>query len=581
VDPTILAALGADKTPAFRGLVYAVWKDLDVTLFNNRIPSIRGIVISGDPTATPPIVTSGIDYVVKDLCLRSGLDTDSVDTTDLSPVINTIANTYQSDGSGLPALTLVTGGVVSFYQSRGSGAPFTFTYPGKDGNRPLPAPKLVYPMKDNQTIMFNPYPAEQDSTTGSYKSFLPGWSSLDSYNLLPMVICGVESGGAGPATYDGTAVAPFTPGNVGNFGQANWNMTIVSKLSVAVAGDYTFFCSSNDAVVIGIGNGAKRVSGPLVMGGYTMTVTAEKGYPVVMAEQVDLGENDGHVQPHLDSVLSTFVVNFPAPGVYGIEVDYGCHVDARCLCLNWLMGSDQSPLLPVAGSDGADPIGDPFGFLINEQKDSRTLMEDLKSAFFFDSAESDFVLKFVRRGAHPPVITIAEDDLGIAEEGNRLSEVLTQDQDAPRVVTCNYTDPSFDYQQGSQPKMRSSRVVTSQNEVTLELSSLALSQALARQIAEKTLFVTWMERQPYNLSMWRAVFAMLDSTDVVNFVFEGNVYQARINGGALGQNLVTKLEAVSQLAAAYASVAPGAPGNGVSQTNGWGVAFGSNYGLGN
>src|SRR5208337_1828243 len=43
-DPTILAALGVENTPAYRGLVYAVWTNLDLTSFNNRIPSIRAIV---------------------------------------------------------------------------------------------------------------------------------------------------------------------------------------------------------------------------------------------------------------------------------------------------------------------------------------------------------------------------------------------------------------------------------------------------------------------------------------------------------------------------------------------------------
>ncbi len=581
-DPTIVALLGVDKTPAFRGLVYAVWKDLDVTLFNNRIPSIRGVVLGGDPAATPPLVTSGLDYIVNDLCTRAGVPAASVNTADLAPTVNTVANIYEGDGSGIPALTLHTGGVVSFYQySAGCGAPFEFTYPGKDNNYPLPAPKLVYKMKDNQTIIFNPYPAQQDATTGSYTSFLPGWTTLDSYNLLPMAICGVLPGGAGPATYDGTAYVPFTPGNVGSAGQANWNMTVCCKLRIEVAGNYTFYCSSNDAVVIGIGNGATRVSGPMVMGSHTMTFTAEKGYPVVMAEQLDFGANDGHVQPHLDSCLSTFVVNFPTVGDYGIELDYGCHMDARCLSLNWLMGSVQSPLLPVAGSDGASPAGVPFGYLVNEQKDARTAIAELKSAFFFDGAESDFVLKFVRRGAHPAAMTITEEDLGLAQDNAKLSEMLTQQQDAPRLVICNFTDPSFDYQQGSQTQMRSSRVVTSLTLTTLELAMLAMSQTLARQIAEKTLFTAWMERQPYQFSLWKAAFALLDPTDVVSFVYEGLVYQERLKSIGVGQNFALKLDGVSHLAAAYASAAVGGASTPVSPIDGWGVSDGNSYGSGN
>lgn len=653
-DPTIQASLGVQNTSAFRGLVYAVWTDLPLTNFGNRIPNIRGLVQSGVPNAgmtvtltaaanasggntvytgqaLPGVVdgawvglqftvsgfgnsgnngtnlicvastgavpggstctltlinpngiaethaatakaggagTTTVAAVVEDICVRAGIPAGSLDTTDLDFIQTTTADIYQTDGSGVPALTLVAGGVLTFYQGSGSGSPFEFTYPGADGNFPLPSVKSSYTFAPNQTLIFNPYPAATLIGYPGYTSFLPGWTTLDSYRLLPMTLVGVTSGGAGPATWDGTAVAPFVPGNVGGFNQANWNMVFNGAIKIAVPGNYTFKCSNKDGIIIGFGGGATRVSGPLVnQSARVQTKTALKGYPVMFAQNIHTPDGT-----HIDGngnlqyfTLSTFVINFPVVGTYGIECDYGSHDDARTFCLNWMMGSNQSPLLPVSGTAGADPITDAFGFSITSQKDAKNLINELQKAFFFDCCESDFSLKFIRRGVHASVFTINENDLGVVADNAKIKETIVQEQDAPQTVVVTYIDPALDYQQGSQSKQRSSRIVTTKNQVTSDFS-LVMSQTLARQIAEKTLYTTWMERAPYDFNLWKGFYALLDATDTVDFVFNGLPYQERVKEVSIGQNMQTELRGVSQLAAAYASVASGGNSNGFVAT---------------
>lgn len=660
-DPTIQAVLGVNGTSAFRGLVYAVWNDLAITNFGNRIPSIRGLVQSGTPmagmqvdlqscaafsgghtvytgTALPGVTdgawvgltftvkgfsnaanngvflcsastgavpggttctltlvnvagvletatatatnagvgTIGVDAIVGDICKRCGVDPTMLDVSDLAAVTTTAADVYQSDGSGIPALTLLSGGIVTFYQGSGCGAPFGFTYPGADGNNPLPSPKTSYPMAANETIIFNPYPAAE---LDGYTSFLPGWTSLTSYALIPMAIVGVVSGGSGPATWDGTSVVPFVPGNVGSFSQANWNMVVSAKISVAVAGEYTFRVSCKDGVFIGMGGGAVRVSGPMINNAkFKQTKTALNGYPIMFSNNVSNPDGFNHDgEGNIEGVsLSTFVVSFPTAGAYGIECCYACHDDARTFCLNWMMDGEQSPLLPIGGTAGADPITETFGYIITDQKDGLSVIQELENAFFFDSAESDFTLKFVRRGVHASVLTIAEDDLGLSDDGAKLSESIIQEQDAPQTVNITYLDPSNDYQQGLQTKQRSSRIVTTKNQTTIDFS-LVLSQTMARQIAEKTLYSTWMERTPYDFNLWKAFYALLDPTDTINFVFEGLSFQERLKAVSIGGNMALKLAGVNQLAAAYASAVPGASSQGyvvtVNSDGGVTVAF--------
>jgi len=44
-DPTMASALGIDDTPAYRGSVIAVFRDIDLTSFGNRIPTMNAEVV--------------------------------------------------------------------------------------------------------------------------------------------------------------------------------------------------------------------------------------------------------------------------------------------------------------------------------------------------------------------------------------------------------------------------------------------------------------------------------------------------------------------------------------------------------
>ena len=43
-DAMIQANNGADATPAFRGLCYAVWESMPLATFGNRVPNLRAQV---------------------------------------------------------------------------------------------------------------------------------------------------------------------------------------------------------------------------------------------------------------------------------------------------------------------------------------------------------------------------------------------------------------------------------------------------------------------------------------------------------------------------------------------------------
>lgn len=70
-DPTIQSIDGDDVTPAFRGQVYAVFENLDLTNFGNRVPNMRALISYGSNANSHPNkqIASGPpieDYIVTD-----------------------------------------------------------------------------------------------------------------------------------------------------------------------------------------------------------------------------------------------------------------------------------------------------------------------------------------------------------------------------------------------------------------------------------------------------------------------------------------------------------------------------------
>src|SRR3546814_15271657 len=76
--------------------------------------------------------------------------------------------------------------------------------------------------------------------------------------------------------------------------------------------------------------------------------------------------------------------------------------------------------------------------------------------FLFEGAESDWMVKFVRRGGDP-VLTIPEADIGRLSGGANeeyIKEVRQQEVELPETFGVLYSDVNQDYKQGRQQDKR-------------------------------------------------------------------------------------------------------------------------------
>jgi hypothetical protein len=200
------------------------------------------------------------------------------------------------------------------------------------------------------------------------------------------------------------------------------------------------------------------------------------------------------------------------------------------------------------------------GFVITRQAPAADLIRILMSAYFFDACESDGRIIFVPRGL-PSVASIPQEDIGLATDNGRTTETIGQEQDLPRDVTVIYADPGKDYQQGKQMKTRNSRVVKTKNQITVQIP-MTMAPDFARQVAEKTLYLKWLEKNSYVINLWRAYYMLLDATDVILFTDGSVTFRIRATEMHIGQGYVSQISGVGDNSGNYLSTASGGVSSG-------------------
>jgi hypothetical protein len=131
-DPTIAAAIGIDDTPAYRGSVLAVFRDIDLRSFQNRIPTISAYVVEhgelyGGNQIRP--LKRSVASIIDELCQEAGIDEANIDVSALTDEIYGLASEGASYREVLDellqafAIRVVRSGPVFRFMPGSSGTP--------------------------------------------------------------------------------------------------------------------------------------------------------------------------------------------------------------------------------------------------------------------------------------------------------------------------------------------------------------------------------------------------------------------------------------------------------------------------
>ncbi len=205
------------------------------------------------------------------------------------------------------------------------------------------------------------------------------------------------------------------------------------------------------------------------------------------------------------------------------------------------------------------------GYIIGRQSTVRGSLQPLASLFFFDGVESDYLLKFTLRDGKSVSATITQPDLIPLDEtsGEILRESRTQEVELPVRFTVTYMDKDNDYKQNTHNAKRLRGPVAamnSRNEMGLQIAA-ALSTDFAKQVAEKALYSSWIERSTYSVQLpW--TFLALDPSDIVTITLDdGTSFRTRFIQVDVGVDFALEVNALSEDAAQYTSNVVSDPGS--------------------
>jgi hypothetical protein len=189
------------------------------------------------------------------------------------------------------------------------------------------------------------------------------------------------------------------------------------------------------------------------------------------------------------------------------------------------------------------------GFVVASPQSIRNLIETLQQGYFFDSVESDYILKFVARGGDN-IVTIPENDLVMEHPGKKntvFGITRIQEIELSKRVNLVYLNRLYNYQSATQYSQR--ETTESQEKTVIELP-IVFSDQVAKNIADVRLYSEWVGRTNYQFSL-PMKYAQLEPTDIITVSVSGVTHRVRIVSVQMQSPRILRVQAVAEDNSAY------------------------------
>lgn len=531
-DSLIQANVGAANAPAYRGVAYVVFDNLQLADYGNRMPNVEfEVIVSG---SAAEVATSYLslpdakDWVASAfgngmlLVLNQGYPTYTV----------TALRSYDSGANWSPILTNLSYAVYHcifaaglFYAGTSNGI-----WRSGDGitwaqvKTGVTATALAY----GDGVIY----ATDYGTTNL-------WVSEDGEDWAQQTISAVARNWYGVAVGNGTAVVTAGGATAAARVGASWVDVSIAALSgflriaygnglfVAAGSNGMAYSSDGQSWSAGAAVPASAPHGAAFGGGSFAFAAGQSVYlttdGVTVVSHTEAGKDFyglayGNGIFTTVSISSTYALAFlPAPVISSVASQQ-CSAIVSDIC--------QRAGLTAGQIDVSALTDDVHGYVV-QRSTARAQIEQLMRAFYFDAVESGGKVKFVKRGASP-AITIAEDDLAAHEYGSEPPDTAlvtrTQEMELPLETDIQYLDTGAAYQVGAQYSQR--LTTESENKVSLNFA-IAMSATKAKQIADVLMYDAWTGRTQFDFqTAWKHSY--LEPTDVIDIVKAGRTYTVRL-----------------------------------------------------
>lgn len=576
-SPRMQAALGVANTPAYRGLAYLVFEDLELGKYGNTLMGAQ------------------IKVEVLKSSTASGITQVSTLTLSGSPA-----------SFGSSAMHCSSAGIVDVFRQSGTGYYVRTRYAASENTEidqdmfvQASANTPFFGWSDRAEIAY-PYYAGgwylncQDKNgfiwfSAEFPLYLVGGQLTAFYRRRKEVVAHLPNGGAGevydlslgfpvllistaPGSTKGALSAIFLGENV-NYGlttkkwficyDKNWielwshDMTssTMDTINYALAG--TLGCireiSTDGVACLNVGYKFWKVSEagwdylgevPTAWGATWLPLFYPNGgahciYPLWLW--------------HSPSTNKMAVINLS--GIYNGQVPLSDIVRAECL---------KSNILQTADVDVLSLTDSVRGYRISSVGALRAAIEPLQGAWPFDVIQSGYKVKFVRRGLASSGASIDEIELDARKAGDkpgiRFSRSREMDTQLPNRVSITHLDYDREYDIGEQYAERLNTL--SINLRTVDMPIVLTSTEAAR-LAEVLLYMCWLERYAVSFKL-PPTYNELEPADTVTVTAAGVSHELRIIEMGYGPDGIIEVSAKLNENALYQSQATGAQATAVS-----------------
>lgn len=504
-DPTMQGALGAANVPAYRGLAYVVFHDLDLSPWGNYLPSFTFEVVVGvgekyysakvsDYTYTTAIQTNwGMPYLTANGGTAVGFGYyfgyHGIQAVSITPYgatpglfstpLLTPSGTYEtprgnSDYAGILADNGYGTGIAWWNEFGKVGASYDIS-----ALRSGPGAVASFSFWKNGSDLFF---ASEYTTGGPVVrcDFLTGAA------LAVSTISGAFAMIGGSASYvyvtDGHTMYRLNRNTLAVV--ASWSNTFAAYIGYVFDDDHIYFCSAS--------SGATTV---YLFQPSSNTVTSYGSGP-------NFGANGASSM----AVINPNYIVFSSSGdTFTVQLGYmWLGIGNTTISLATVVGDlcNRAGLLSSQYDVSALASQLVHGYAVTNHSATRSNLSPLMAAYFFDACDSDAKIKFIPRGGSP-VATVAFTDLGasstVGDQQNQtpISEVIQQEIDFPRSLSLTYVGLTNDYNPATQRAFRSQ---TRSNKDSAMQAPLVFPDGEALERVQAMFWAAWVGRKTFAFS---------------------------------------------------------------------------------
>lgn len=560
-DPRIQADVGAANAPAWRGLAYLVFYDLELASYGNSLAGAQVRVEVIQPTATEAIAITtntgtsasrtmelswigesitgiGFEVVSSQYYIERLVATPSTAEVAISTTLlpgygaGKIPHTVRGNPALLVALTAYAGSFLAFYDDQGDevgtrirmDSPFTSWAGGES--------PIAWNAASGRIMMLGTVGAG----VSHYASASTGsgvWETLITYAAAPIKFSSIYG------CADGQTYAK-APGDLLYRIDADYNVLEgpwtypTTRVFMDRSGSHFYFC-----------NGAQTTIYEHTFDGSTYNLGSGVSSVVgTFGSWCYIGDRAWWLRYGTSVIFSSFSATFsPRSQVLSAVVS------AECLQSGILTAGD----IDVTGLAGKSVRG----YTIASSGSIRSAIEPMQAVWPFDVQAHGYQIRFVLRGG-ASIATIPAIDLDARPAGEAPGVSLTtrreMDTQMPRRVVVKHFDPDREYNLGEQ---YSERLNTAAINVTSLDLAVVLTSGEAAGVAEVLLYLAWLERYAVTFVLPPS-YGQLEVADVISLETPEGYVSLRLTACNTLSDQRIECEARYAAAAIYTPTATGA-----------------------